>query len=136
MSQTLPRDEVLRRQIHPQWWHPSAPKIDSAAFKPRQTEPDGRISCLRGHVDPKDAWTRYFGGDTSRSAGTFGVSVEEASAHGCGSGDDSSEPGKPLDHAFIEVLPDARAVTRKARSLAKHATERGPLYAAPLGESI
>ncbi|WP_153004110.1 hypothetical protein [Microbacterium testaceum] len=128
MTMPLPDDEVLRRQVHPTAWHPSEPKIDSSAFKPRKNEPDGRISCMRAAVDPADAWKRYSGGDERRSAGTFGVRVDEASEVGCGAGDDSHEPDKPADHAFIEVRPDERSITRKARALAAYATARGPLF--------
>lgn len=128
----LPSDEVLRRQIHPTRWHPSLPKIDSSAFTPRASEVDGRISCLRGSVHPEEAWRRYFGGDPTRSTGTFGVSVEEAEEGcQCPTGDDSDEPGKPADHAYIEVVAESlKGVTRKARKLAAAATERGPLYLA------
>lgn len=128
MSTQIPPNEVLLRQVHPASWHPTIPtKIDSSAFTPRSGE-DGRTSYLRGRVPPEEAWRRYTKLGRG-SAGTFGVSVQEADNCGCPSGDDSNEPDKPEDHAYIEVTGATNGeVRRKARKLASYATERGALY--------
>jgi hypothetical protein len=127
--------ELLRRQVHPDKFLPgSRTRLDRAAFTPRyhSDEADGRMSHLRGTVDPEEAWRRYTEEHDRESAGTWPARVGVARDLDLVCGDDSALDGRPEDHAFIE-LPYAPRGSRRAAALelANWASSNGPLWTRP-----
>lgn len=128
-------EEILRRQVHPNHFKPgSSTDLDRAAFTPRYDadEADGRISHLRGTVDPGEAWRRHTVDHGLDSAGTWPAKVGVVRGLELQCGDDSALPDRPADHAFVEIPRNPRGSRRQVTlEIAKWATENGPLWSRP-----
>lgn len=122
-------DELFRRQVHANHLAKDGTgAVLRTAFTPRWkgNEADGRMSHLRGSVDPRDAWQRHVARGLE-SAGTWTTSVAFALSQRLPCGDDSALPDRPADHCFVEFerCDNWRTI---ADSLAADASSRGPAF--------
>jgi hypothetical protein len=117
--------EVLFRQVHPNWIDNGVPS--SQAFAPTKKD-EGQLSITRGALTTAEAaFKHYTLVQQLESAGTWGISVGEATAAGLDSFDDYREDVPA--HGFVDFRPLSRKqAERKAKLLAAWARERGRLY--------
>lgn len=122
--------EVLNRQVHPSQVD-DVRGVSKAAFTPTPNDA-GMLSTLRGHVDAAEAYRRHVEENGLNSAGTWGVSVGEASAAEVPVYCDDCLPEVPPDHASIDFTPHPeRPRSRRLRvadQLRRAAVARGPLF--------
>lgn len=122
--------EVLNRQVHPSQVD-DVRGVSKAAFAPT-TRDRGMLSTLRGHVGPDEAFRRHVEENGLKSAGTWGVSVGEATTAAVPVICDDCLPDMPPDHASIDFTPHPeRPLSKRLRvadQLRRAAVDRGPLF--------
>jgi hypothetical protein len=117
--------ELLFRQVHPRWVEDGVPS--SQAFAPTAKD-EGMLSIARGSMtNPEAAHKHYTTVQQLQSAGTWAVTVGEASALELSSFDDPM-PDVPA-HGFIDFRDLGRKQSEKrGRLLAARARSRGRMY--------
>ncbi len=122
-------DEVVLRQVHPSLLHDGEPA--SRALHPTETDA-GRMSVRRHALGPEEAHRSHTEDLGLRSAGTWGLAVQECLDVLTRVVDDSDAPDAPAAHAFVDFRSLTVMQTRAAsKRLKAKAVERGPLYVAP-----
>ncbi len=117
--------EVLFRQVHPKWVDGGVPS--SQAFAPTRKD-EGELSIARAALTTAEsAFKHYTMVQQMESAGTWGITVGEASDAGLSSFDDHREDVPA--HGFVDFRElGRRQAERKAKLLAACARTRGRLY--------
>jgi hypothetical protein len=118
-------DEILFRQVHPSWVDDGVPT--SQAFTPTPKD-EGELSIARGSRTTAEAAYKYYTTiQKFASAGTWAVTVREASDAGLESFDDDQPD--VLAHGFVDFRGLSRKeAKRKGVLLAAHARARGRLF--------
>lgn len=124
------QDEILLRQIHPQFMSSGRPASDR--FRP-QPKDAGKMSVDRGGLISADESHRVYTSNGRASGAVFGLSVSEFSEEkiGCYSdplaGDKDHLPN--LAHAYADYLPIPESQWKLiSKRLAVKATQRGQLF--------
>jgi len=117
--------ESLHRQIHPSWIQDGIPS--SLAFKPTKKD-EGMLSVTLGaELDPEAAYRHHTGDLNLKSAGTWSVTVSEATDAGLPS---YSQPlVESPAHGYIDFRGLSNSATEKAaKLLVSRARKRGCQY--------
>lgn len=123
-------NEVLNRQVHPAQIKGTEPNY--VAFRPMKSH-QYTLSTTRQWVGPERSHQQHVA-QGLKSAGTWGISVDECSKTDLDAFDDSALPEMPAGHVSIPFgIPPTDTekdpvLIEKARSLRNHAAARGCLY--------
>ncbi len=131
-----PSDELLLRNVHPEFYDPENDLVTSQAFRLNSND-DGCLSVIRrSQVSPFDAHFEYSTSLGLPSIGVWAVSADEVADEGARSIDDSAAPvlqghQRPSGHAYIDYRDlegRPRPENKRGKQFSKIASSRGPLY--------
>jgi hypothetical protein len=119
----------LYRQVHPEHIDDNDGLPMRVAFVPGKTH-KGLLSTMHGRIGPQEAYRRHVSRDL-RSAGSWCVTVGDATSAGCPAIDDANEESP--DHVSIDFTTKAGRGPEKqaSRKLRDAAVARGCRYQAP-----
>jgi hypothetical protein len=128
--QWLASNEVLNRQVHPAQMKGIEPNY--LAFRPMKSH-QYTLSTTRQWLGPERSYRQHVAQEL-KSAGTWGISVDECAQENLDAFDDSALPGMPIGHVSIPFgIPPTNTekdpvLIEKARALRNHAVAGGCLY--------